>query len=377
MMQVIVIHSEHRIRQLLYQVLSEVGYEVILWEAVPANLDPSKFREPTLFIGACQPAHDGSDLEWWQLLPASPPAAPSFGLMLVPENHFGDCAKVLEQGVDDWLSQPINVEELKARVLAGKQVLMLKQELQVQKQLLETELAEAEAYVRSLLPHDLTEKVTINARFIPSRLLGGDSYDYYWLDPDYLVMYLLDVSGHGLGSALLSTSVLNMLRSQSLPDVNFYRPEKVLKALNDTFQMNDQNEKYFTIWYGVYNRANRQLLYASAGHPPAVLISSQGYRSQTMTCLKTSGLPIGMMPDIQYSWQRCYIPPASRLYLFSDGVYEIQQKNDVMMGLDEFLEILSRHTPDRTIDDILREVHTRTQSRIHSDDLSLLEVLLD
>jgi sigma-B regulation protein RsbU (phosphoserine phosphatase) len=227
------------------------------------------------------------------------------------------------------------------------------------------------------LPNDLTENVTINARFIPSRLLGGDSYDYYWLDPDYLVIYLLDVSGHGLGSALLSTSVLNMLRSQSLPDVNFYRPEKVLKALNDTFQMNDQNEKYFTIWYGVYNRANRQLLYASAGHPPAVLISSQGRRSQIMTCLKTSGLPIGMMPDIQYSWQRCYIPPASRLYLFSDGVYEIQQKNDVMMGLDEFLDILSHHTSDRNIDDILMEVHALTHSRTHADDLSLLEVLLD
>jgi sigma-B regulation protein RsbU (phosphoserine phosphatase) len=295
----------------------------------------------------------------------------------MPENQLSECSAALAKGADDWLARPINPNELKARVLAGKHILQLKQELQEQKQLLEAELAEAEAYVRSLLPGDLTEKIPINARFIPSRLLGGDSYDYYWLDPDYLVIYLLDVSGHGLGSALLSTSVLNMLRSQSLPDVNFYRPEKVLKALNDTFQMNDQNEKYFTMWYGVYNRANRQLLYASAGHPPAVLISQTEQDPQTVECLKTSGLPIGMMPDVQYHWQRCHIPPASRLYLFSDGVYEIKQMDNTIMGLNDFIEILSEHPADCSIDNILAQVEARTRDRTLSDDLSLLEVHLD
>jgi sigma-B regulation protein RsbU (phosphoserine phosphatase) len=302
---------------------------------------------------------------------------PVFCLMLIPEQDFSVFAQGIEHGIDDCLSKPIHPEELKSKVLVGHHILKLKQELHEQKRLLETDLAEAEAYVRSLLPKDLTEKVPIKARFVPSRMLGGDCYDYYWLDPDYLVLYLLDVSGHGLGSALLSTSVLNILRSQSLPDVNFYRPEKVLKALNETFQMNDQNEKYFTIWYGVYNQANRQLLYASAGHPPAVLLTQSAPETSSVECLKTSGLPIGMMPDIQYAWQRCHIPPDSRLYLFSDGIYEVKQSDNTVMGLNDFIQILAQHRFDRSIDDILTQVSQRSQGSIFSDDLSLLEVCLD
>ncbi|HEY9887668.1 MAG TPA: SpoIIE family protein phosphatase, partial [Candidatus Obscuribacterales bacterium] len=322
-MHILVIHSEFETRQRLYRLLSAEGYDVTPWGDELKGIDFSQLSEPTLVIGDWQQAADPGCLTLWQGMKANPKVPPLFCLMLIPRDRLSECAIALAQGVDDWLLYPVDPAELRARVLASKHILRLKQELQTQKQLLEAELAEAEAYVRSLLPDDLTDKVPINARFIPSRSLGGDCYDFYWLDPDYLVIYLLDVSGHGLGSALLSTSVLNILRSQSLPNVNFYRPEKVLQALNDTFQMNEQNEKYFTIWYGVYNRANRQLLYASAGHPPAVLISDQGGPPQGVECLKTAGLPIGMMPDVQYHWQRCIVPPASRLYLFSDGVYEI------------------------------------------------------
>ncbi len=274
-MHILVIHSEDKTRRRLYQLLTAEGYDVTLWMDDPETLDLTQLSEPTLIIEEWKQEAKAGGLSAWLSLKASTDVPPIFCLMLIPQNSLAQYTSVLANGADDWLSHPVDPVELRARVLAGKHILKIKQELQDQTRLLRAELAEAEAYVRSLLPDDLTEKVPINARFIPSRLLGGDCYDFYWLDPDYLVIYLLDVSGHGLGSALLSTSVLNMLRSQSLPDVNFYRPEKVLQALNETFQMNDQNEKYFTMWYGVYNRANRQLLYASAGHPPAVLIYSQ------------------------------------------------------------------------------------------------------
>ena len=131
------------------------------------------------------------------------------------------------------------------------------------------------------------------------------------------------------------------------------------------------------MWYGVYNRANRQLMYASAGHPPAVLVSRQPDQPHAVESLKTPGLPIGMLPEIQYRWQRCQIPPDSRLYLFSDGVYEIKQWDNTIMGLDDFINILSTHDLDRSIDDILDKVNRRTQDRTLSDDLSLLEVCFD
>lgn len=377
MMHILVVNSDSEIRHHLYQLLDADAYDITLWGEDPHAIDLTQFSEPVFIIGDWKQAAATGCLSTWQVLQAKTNAPPIFCLMLIPPDGLSNFLSALNTGADDWLTQPIDPVELRARLLAGQQVLKLRQELQAQKEQLQTELSEAESYVRSLLPKDFDQKVPINARFIPSSSLGGDCYDFYWLDPDYLVIYLLDVSGHGLGSALLSTSVLNMLRSQSLPDVNFYRPEKVLEALNDTFQMNAQNEKYFTMWYGVYNRANRQLMYASAGHPPAVLLSQQPGRPHAVSHLKTPGLPIGMLPEIQYRWQRCEIPPHSRLYLFSDGVYEIKQWDNTIMGLEDFIDILSTHDLSQSIDEILAQVDRRTQDRTFSDDLSLLEVCLD
>ncbi len=298
-------------------------------------------------------------------------------LLLTAKYNSVDRVKGLEIGADDLLPKPVNIEELNARVRAGLRLHQLTQDLQQQKQRLEAELAEAEGYVRSLLPPDQTGKIPIQSRFLPSQQLGGDCYDYYWLDPDYLVMYLLDVSGHGLGSALLSTSVLNVLRSQSLPDVSFYRPEKVLAALNETFQMGDQNQKYFTIWYGVLNCANRQLLYASAGHPPAVLVSVGQDQTITTQRLRTSGLPVGMLPDAKYKWQLCQVPPNSNLYLFSDGLYEVLQSNQEYVGLDAFIDLLSLAKREDSIDQILQSVIQRQASETASDDMSLMMVHID
>jgi sigma-B regulation protein RsbU (phosphoserine phosphatase) len=216
--------------------------------------------------------------------------------------------------------------------------------------------------------------VTIDARFIPSQQLGGDCFDYYWLDPDYLVIYLLDVSGHGLGAALLSISLLNVLRSQALPGVNFYQPNNVLAALNDTFQMSDQNEKYFTIWYGVYNRVKHQLVYASAGHPPAILISRTSPETLQVQRLKTPSLPIGMFPDIKFSNERCNITALSALYIFSDGIYEFNQVDGTPWSLDEFADLVAQNWETATLDHMLHQIQGLNARSTFDDDLSLLRV---
>lgn len=316
-----------------------------------------------------------SALSVCQHIHQTPHLSTTLCFMLADRQDSTQRMAALDMGADDLLLKPLDEVELRARIRSGLRMWQLTRDFQEQKHLLEVELAEAEAYVRSLLPSDYRSgRVPISSRFIPSRLLGGDCYDYYWLDPDYLAIYLLDVSGHGLGSALLSTSVLNVLRSQSLPDVNFYRPEKVLKALNETFPMIDQNEKYFTIWYGVYNRANRQLLYASAGHPPGVLVSGQESGSPAIEQLRTSGMPIGMLPEATYRWQRCLVPPDSRLYVFSDGIYEILQADQSLLGLDAFVDILAAAPEDNRVDHILETVRHCNGQAAFADDLSLLEV---
>jgi len=225
------------------------------------------------------------------------------------------------------------------------------------------------------LPDPLSDFPAINACFIPSRQLGGDCFDYFWLDPDYLAIYLLYVSGHGLGSALPSISVLNLLRSQSLPGVNFYLHDRVLSGLNETFQMSGHNERYFTIWYGVYNRAKQQLLYASAGHPPAILLPGNCQRTPAKR-LKTPGLPIGMFADAQYVNERCDIEAGSSLYIFSDGIYEINQPDGETWTLDGFVDLLTNlnQTQKISLESVLSSVRALSAKETFEDDLSLLQV---
>ncbi|NMF85965.1 SpoIIE family protein phosphatase [Nodosilinea sp. P-1105] len=376
MTDILVIEHDASTEQFLVNALQQQGYGVITARNGAEGLDLAEQLLPGVIICDWSIPGEVDGLAICRALKHHPVLSTTSLLLLTTRYSTADRVKGLEMGADDLLSKPVDINELNARVRAGLRLYQLTQDLRRQKQRMEAELAEAETYVRSLLPPDQEGKVPIQSRFLPSQQLGGDCYDYYWLDPDYLVMYLLDVSGHGLGSALLSTSVLNVLRSQSLPDVSFYRPEKVLKALNETFQMSDQNQKYFTIWYGVLNCANRQLLYASAGHPPAVLVSMQGDQVST-TRLRTPGLPVGMLPDASYQWQRCNLPPSSSLYVFSDGLYEVLQRDQQYFGLEAFVDLLAVAKRQKSIDHILQSVIQRQASTVASDDMSLMMITLD
>ena len=155
---------------------------------------------------------------------------------------------------------------------------------------LANEMKQAAHYVQSILPDKLKRgDVITDWRFIPSAELGGDSFGYHWLDDDHFAFYLLDVSGHGVGSALLSVSAMNALRSQALPQTDFRMPGQVLSALNNAFKMEEQNGLFFTIWYGVYNKPDRRIDYSGGGHPPALLIHGQSADSAECEVLESKG----------------------------------------------------------------------------------------
>jgi sigma-B regulation protein RsbU (phosphoserine phosphatase) len=374
--RILIIEDNLTAQMALKRTLEEQGYEIVTANDGEEGLSQAALFRPALIIcDWIMPRIDG--LEVCRRLKADPELSMIFLIMLTARESMEDRILGLDSGADDFLAKPVDPKELRARVRAGLRLNRVYQALQEQKQMLETELVEAAGYVRSLLPAPLSGNVNIDSRFIPSRQLGGDCFDYYWLDPDYLAIYLLDVSGHGLGAALPSISVLNLLRSQSMDGVNFYQPNHVLRALNETFQMDDQNDKYFTIWYGVYNQAKRQLVYSSAGHPPALLLSSLDSEETKVQQLKTISLPIGMMPDTRFTNQRCEIGQASTLYIFSDGVYEIMQPDGDIWGLDKFIDLLSdnrRAIADQGLNYVLSHVKTLSPNESLDDDLSLLRI---
>ncbi|MEO1211440.1 MAG: SpoIIE family protein phosphatase [Cyanobacteria bacterium J06638_20] len=375
--RILVIEDDPNMQLVLRKALQKEGHSVDVATNGADGLDLACEKRPDLIIcDWMMPVMDG--LEVCQKVKENPQLSTIFFILLTAKGSVEDRVQGLDTGADDFLTKPIEISELQARVRAGLRLHQLSQDLQTQKQLLEKELAEAAAYVQSLLPPPLKEHLEIDSRFIPSSQLGGDGFDYYWLDPDYLAFYLLDVSGHGLGSALPSITVLNLLRSQSLPNVNFYQPHSVLRALNETFQMDDQNDKYFTIWYGVYNRVRRRLIYSSAGHPPAVLVTPQSDGAVTLEKLKTPGMPIGMMPDEMYMSDRCEIPNNSLLYVFSDGVYDVPgQQNPPTWTFNSFVDLLKDASTASDLDQLLKAIQTLSQTETFGDDLSILKLILD
>ena len=224
---------------------------------------------------------------------------------------------------------------------AGRQILKheFRDEVELaQSQEQDRDLARASQYLQSLLPQPLRSgPLRVEWYFQPSARVGGDGFGYHALDDQRLILYLVDVSGHGVGAAMHVVSVLNTLRLQNLPDTDFANPAQVLARLNAMFQMDDHGGMFFTIWYGVLDRSSGRLDYASGGHHPAYVWSGPG---KAMRPLQTRNLVMGAMPDIVFSADSAELAAGERLYIFSDGVFEIVTKNGCDWGLPEFLELL-------------------------------------
>ena len=242
---------------------------------------------------------------------------------------------------------------------------------------LNTELSEAADYVKSLLPPPIVRgPVRTDWKFVPSVSLGGDSFGYHWLDEDTFVIYLVDVSGHGVGAALLSVSVMNALRSQSLPDTDFKNPEQVLASLNAAFPSEENNNMFFTIWYGVYNRSTRELIYASGGHPPALLFDRSHAGQSNATLLRTANKAIGVMPDVAYKKNKHLVAEQTTLYIFSDGAYEVQKSDGSMWQFKEFADFMNKIKSDSQsrLDRLYQHVKNIGSLDNFEDDFTIVEV---
>jgi sigma-B regulation protein RsbU (phosphoserine phosphatase) len=164
-----------------------------------------------------------------------------------------------------------------------------------------------------------------------------------------------------------------VLRSHSLGATDCRRPGDVLMALNAAFPMESHNDLYFTVWYGVYRRSTRRLSYGSAGHPPAILVPPQADAPQAV--MLTSGdAMIGVFPGLAFETLHHDIPPGSRLFVFSDGVYEIERREGRMWPFEEFVEHLAQPpAPDqRDLDRLVsaaRNLHGRPD---FEDDFSVM-----
>lgn len=347
-----------------FSILSEAPFDIVVLDVMMPGMNGYQFLEAI---------HDDPRLRDMSTIVVSALEDPA------------SMARCLELGAEDYMPRDFNPLILKARIDSLLEKKAYKRENdEALRRLIETqqrlagELRDAAEYVRSLLPKRLRwQGVAADWEFIPSLSLGGDCFFYHAIDDKRLALYLLDVSGHGIQAALLSVTIMNMLRGLSLGGVDYSSPSSVLSKLNRSFRIEDQNNMFFTIWYGVYDSSTRMLRYASAGSPPAILVGSGG----SVVELAGDGPVIGVDESAAFGEFDHLVDPDSNLYLFSDGLFEVRTKAGTMFAWEDFMTLLEAHhreclvspaclSPIKRIVDSVRGLSSKP---LFDDDVSIVE----
>ncbi len=377
---ILLIDDDRVLQHILSGLLRAQGCLVLSASDGSSGLELARRHRPQLVL--CDWSMPGMDgLEVCRRFKRDPALAAIYFILLTSRSTLGERVEGLDAGADDFLSKPVEPSDLLARIRCGlrlfqanQELLLLSEDLAAQKRRLEDELSSAADYVRSIIPSSLVGAVDIDSLFMPCQQLGGDCFDYYWLDENRLILYLLDVSGHGLAAALPSISVHNLLRSRVLAPADLGDPAAVLGYLNSWFQMDQQNNQYFTLWYGVYDLRNGLLQYASAGHPPALLFIPDIQQGYVLHDLKAPGLPIGLFEGVVYSTNSFCIEPGALLYLYSDGIYEIPTSEQSMWEFEAFRRLLRERIGRGNTDlqQLVEEIRACTGCSSFPDDASVI-----
>ncbi len=262
----------------------------------------------------------------------------------------------------------------------------LNQQLDRTNKRMSRDLEAAAKVQQSLLP---TTKPTIGEAhcawsYIPCDELAGDFLNYFPLNDRYLAVYVVDVSGHGVASSLLSVTIGRLLTPQVSSSSLLIRqrgssqpptvtpPAEVAYELNNRFPMDEQNGLYFTMLYGVLELPTLEFRYVMAGHPPLVHLPA----GRNPELLKDGGsLAIGFVEDMDYDEQCLQLQPGDRLFLYSDGIPEAMDENLNQFGEERMLEIIELGKAKPVQDNIallLKSVERWCQKNGPKDDVSIL-----
>lgn len=376
---------------LLIELLEDEDFDVQIAEDGSVALEQLQYTQPDLILlDIMMPNLNG--IETCQRLKAKAEFAEIPVIFMTALSDMDSLNAAFEAGGVDYVTKPIRREEVLTRVNNHLKIQELKNELrersvelaeqnaalEASQQKIRNQLEEASRYLLSLLPAIQERPLPTNWVFRPSDELGGDALGYTWLDDHNFAIYLLDVCGHGVGAALLAVTVLNVLRNHSRSNVDFHDPADVITSLNRIFPSELHNGMFFTIWYGVYNTRSRRLSYSSAGHHASVLVEpATDGKFPRIRMLNQPSLAAGITKESQYQRNTCQIDPGSRLYLFSDGAFEITiGKTGKSMHYKEFVAILAEvaREPEEDVQRIMQRIQDLQQDENFGDDFSLLRV---
>ncbi len=390
---VLIVEDSPVYRRLLARMLAQWGYTVSEAENGVAALDILANQPVSLVISDWEmPEMDGLSL-------CREIRSRQFGhyvyvILLTAREAPDDLTLGFDAGADDFLSKPVEQSELRARLHAGARVLSLESTLAARNARLsealrqiEQDLEVAARIQQSVLPahQQRHQDYFSDWIFLPSAWVSGDIFNVFPLD-NHLGFYCVDVSGHGVGAAMMSLAVARQFlhgraveRFLFTADNEVASPAEVVRILNGRF-CSDEVEivSYFTMIYGVIDLATGEGRLCQAGHPTPFIVTPEG-EARTVG---NGGAPVGLMPDLCWTDVNFSLAAGERLCLFSDGITECENLGGEQFGqmrLQASLQAGAGLTLNELLPQFARHlVHWRSgdnkESLAMADDVSLLVI---
>jgi len=317
-------------------------------------------------------------------------------ILLTSKSGKGEIALGLDAGADDFLTKPVNAAELRARMAAGMRILDMEHELIAKNRLVRATLDELQALYDSL-DNDLVEAKKLQQSLLSERYrdlgpaevslllrsaghVGGDLVGMFPICEGRVGLYALDVSGHGISSALMTARLAGYL-SATVPEHNLALreiapgrfaprpPAETVARLNHVFLSDLETEHYFTIALADVDLASGRVMLAQAGHPHPAVQRADG----SVEFTGQGGLPVGLVEEARFDQVEFTLAPGDRLLLHSDGATECPAPDGTMLdeaGLAAIMRHLRQTRGPAFLESLMWKLSDHAGDAQFSDDIS-------
>lgn len=280
----------------------------------------------------------------------------------------------MNKGAHDFVLKPVDFEDLQATIDKTFDLVARLKKAQKSQQRLNSitdELDISARLQRSILPGNVMKKspFEIYADTDPAAEVGGDFYDFFWLDDTHLGIVIADVSGKNISAALFMTMTRTLLKCFARMTSS---PAACLTQVNEALVSENPTLMFVTAFYGVFDATTGVLTYANAGHLPPVLL---GPAKEPALLEEDPSLALGIDATFAFTDYQCPCAPGDTFFLYTDGVVEANNTAGEEYGFERFLACLrscKKHTPQGLTDAVITSVHTFTAGATQSDDITTL-----
>jgi len=288
-------------------------------------------------------------------------------------NHI---VKGVEMGAEDYLPKPFDPVLLKARIGACLEKKRLRDREVQYLQRINEELALAWQIQAGFLPDHLPDMPgwQLAATLEPSRETSGDFYDLIQLPNGRLGILVADVVDKGMGAALFMILSRTLIRTFAVQ--HHTKPDSVFQATNHRILVDINTNQFVTVFYGILDPATGTLTYCNAGHNPPYLLSAHG--SDTVQALRRTGMPLGILEDVNWEQRTVQLDSGDMLLLYSDGITEAQDAQKQFFGEERLLEVAQAnwgHSAQDVQDALMAHVHQFMGDAPQFDDITLAVIV--